>query len=191
MPTLITEEPGPPSRRYTAIPISFEVSQAFDVTRGMEGQLMLADAPRIVSPSYTKDYDATPGQNPRDWARWYDTTNWAFLLSWVDDRAVGGATIAWRTPGLNMLQGREDLAVLWDLRVDPSFRRNGVGNGLFAACEDWARKRGAKELLVETQNTNVPACRFYNSQGCRLATIELGVYLEFPEEARLHWLKAL
>lgn len=69
--------------------------------------------------------------------------------------------IAWQTPGVNILEGREDLAVLWDIRVDSAYRREGVGEKLFWRTVEWARIKGCKLLKVETQNINVPACRFY------------------------------
>lgn len=39
---------------------------------------------------------------------------------------VGGAVVAWRTPGADMLEGRDDLAVLWDIRVHPEYRGRGI-----------------------------------------------------------------
>ena len=185
----LSEEAAPPSRHYCVIPISYEITEVFDVSVGVDGRHSLSQTPRSVPP-YTKDYDIVPGQNPRDWARWYDTHNWSVLLAWIEDRAVGGATMALDAPDVRMIEGREDLAVLWDLRVHPDFRARGVGHFLFHASEDWARRRGAPGLLVETQNTNVPACRFYRRQGCKLIAVEPGVYSDFPEEARLLWLKA-
>jgi hypothetical protein len=46
-------------------------------------------------------------------------------------------------------------------------------------------------LTVETQTTNVPACRFYAAQGCGLGSIEPHAYPDFPDEARLLWHKDL
>jgi GNAT superfamily N-acetyltransferase len=60
---------------------------------------------------------------------------------------------------------RSDLAVLWDIRVQPERRGRGVGKALFYASVDWACRRGCRQLKVETQNVNVAACRFYASQG--------------------------
>ena len=51
-----------------------------------------------------------------------------------------------------MLGGRDDLAVLWDIRVSPPERGTGVGSALFRAAEDWAGTRGCTWLKIETQN---------------------------------------
>jgi len=46
-------------------------------------------------------------------------------------------------------------------------------------------------LKVETQNINVPACRFYEKQGCHLSSINRNAYKAFPEEVELIWSLAL
>jgi GNAT superfamily N-acetyltransferase len=50
--------------------------------------------------------------------------------------------------------------LLWDLRVAPDVRTQGIGSALLHAAEDNAKPRGAGTLLVEPQQINVPACRF-------------------------------
>jgi GNAT superfamily N-acetyltransferase len=90
-----------------------------------------------------------------------------------------------------MLVGRRDLAVLWDLRVAPAARRRGVGAALFRAAAAWAAARGCAQLKVETQNVNVPACRFYARQGCVLGAIDRFAYPGLPHEVRLLWYTAL
>jgi GNAT superfamily N-acetyltransferase len=90
-----------------------------------------------------------------------------------------------------MLEGRSDVAVLWDIRVVPSMRRHGVGSALFQAVEAWASAGGCRQLKVETQNINMAACWFYARQGCELRAVRRGAYPEFPEEIQLLWYKDL
>ncbi|MEO9180560.1 MAG: GNAT family N-acetyltransferase, partial [Acidimicrobiales bacterium] len=103
---------------------------------------------------------------------------------------VGGAVIAFKTPAIHMLEGAE-MAELWDLRVLPTERSRGVGSALFTAAEAWCRQRGCRELKVETQNINVPACQFYAHMGCTLGAIDLHAYSELGEEVQLDWFKNL
>jgi GNAT superfamily N-acetyltransferase len=84
----------------------------------------------------------------------------------VHPRAVEGEAhrrsrccVAFNSADVTMLEGRRDLAVLWDIRVSPDFRGQGLGSGLLRAAEAWAISKGCLELKVETQNTNVRACR--------------------------------
>ena len=62
---------------------------------------------------------------------------------------------------------------------------------LFRAAEDWARARHCVELKVETQNINVPACRFYAQQRCTLKSVRFDAYPDLPNEIQLLWHKAL
>jgi GNAT superfamily N-acetyltransferase len=125
-----------------------------------------------------------------NWARRFDVSNWCFLLARDGNEIVGAATVALRTPAVHMLEGRFDLAVLWDVRVLPARRRQGIGTSLFLHAADWARSKGCSQMKVETQNTNVPACRFYARQGCVLGGINRFGYASNPavaHETMLLW----
>ena len=99
--------------------------------------------------------------------------------------------LAFDTPGVDMLEGRRDLGVLWDIRVAPDVRALGVGALLLRAAESWAVGRGCRQLKVETQSVNVPACRFYASQGFVLRATDRFAYPAHPGEVQLLWYKAL
>ncbi len=66
-----------------------------------------------------------------------------------------------------------------------------VGGAAVAYDSPDAIAHGRRELTVETQNTNAPACRFYARRGCRLAAANPGVYAEAPHEIQLLWFKDL
>jgi len=172
------------------IPCAFEVTRVVAV-EGSPGAHVLVERP--VERPWTKDYDAIPGNHPRDWLRTFDTKHWGLLLARYGDDPVGGAVLAHRTPGLEHLEGGGGPpgAILWDLRVTPGSRRQGIGSALFAAAEEWARARGCSRLTVETQDVNAPACRFYARMGCDLTTVSPGAYEDCPEETRLLWTRTL
>ena len=90
-----------------------------------------------------------------------------------------------------MLGGRDDVAVLRDIRVSPRERGGGIGSALFRAVGGWAAARGFRWLKIETQNVNVPACRFYHKMGCALGAIDRFAYPGQPAEAQLLWWKTL
>ena len=187
----IIEESINAAEELARVPIAFNVESVFDVLPrgGGLGGLMLSE--RRVAVPYVKDYDAMEGESPKQWAVRFDVSNWGLIGARSDGVRVGGAVIAFNTEGVNMLEGRRDLAVLWDIRVAPEVRGRGVGSGLFRAVEAWASAKGCKLLKIETQNINVPACRFYARQGCVLGSINRFAYRELPEEAQLLWYKIL
>jgi GNAT superfamily N-acetyltransferase len=173
------------------IPIAFVVRSVLDVTVRDAGLGGLALAERRLDVPWVKDYDALAGEGPTRWAERFDVSRWGVLAAHAGGRHVGGAVLAFDTPGVHMLDERRDVAVLWDLRVAPDARGAGVGARLFAAAEAWAAARGCGLLKIETQNVNVPACRFYARQGCTLGALHRFAYPELPDEAQLLWYKPL
>lgn len=184
----ISEEPMTALAEHARVPIAFEVHCVLDVA-GRDGAVVLAERP--VEVPYVKDYDAIERQGPTEWARSFDLSNWGLIAAHSRGRRVGGAVIAFNTPGITMLENRSDLAVLWDIRVAPEVRGEGIGSALFRAVEGWATVRGCRQLKVETQNINMAACRFYQRQGCVLVSIGRLAYPELPDEIQLLWYKDL
>ena len=172
---------------YSLIPIRFEVSSIFDVelVNGGLGGILLHE--RKVTP-YIKDYDEW--ELPIDWPRQFDVSHWGFFLARDGDQNIGAAAVAFNTNGVHMLEERSDLAVLWDIRVRPEVRGRGVGRRLFEHAAQWSRQRGCVQMKIETQNVNVPACRFYRAMGCELGNIHRFGYAAIPSvsgEVMLNW----
>jgi GNAT superfamily N-acetyltransferase len=187
----IEEEPIDHLDRHADIPISFRVDRVLELSApgsGLGGILISEAA--VVSP-WVKDYDAEDGEGPTRWLERFDTSHWGLLTAYEGLDRVGGAVIAFRTPSVHMLEGRDDLAALWDIRVRPEQRSTGVGAALFRAVEGWVRARGGRMLKIETQNINVGACRFYARMGCTLVAIDQRAYRDLPHETQLIWFKDL
>jgi GNAT superfamily N-acetyltransferase len=190
VPITVREEGPEALAAYSTIPIAYEVASRFVIEAidvGLGGFTMHEEP--VVKP-YTKDYDTPEQESPMHWARRFDLTNWGLLFAYEGDAHVGGAALAFDTPGVGMLEGRRDLAVLWDIRVHPSRRHTGIGVALFERAREWARARGCRQLKVETQDVNVPACRFYAKQGCELGAIHRYAYAgdaTVAHEAMLLW----
>jgi len=144
-----------------------------------------------VSPPYWKDYDAYLDGHPSEWPRQFDLSRWTILAAYDRTRRVGGAVVIVDDPQIDLLRDCPSCALLWDVRVAPDARRQGVGSALLEAAEERARERGARSLRVETQDVNVPACRFYHAHGFRLERTTPGAYAELPNEVQLLWRKAL
>ena len=181
-----------PSRlaEYASVPIAFRVTHRLVLPPlGHDGRVLLHAEP--VREPYLKNYDALPGMSPTAWPSRFDIRDWGLLLASRHGNAVGGAAIVPSPAVVSGTSASENAATLWDLRVAPEHRRQGVGELLFRAAEQWAMRHGFRTLAVETQDVNVPACRFYERMGCRLLRYETGVYVDAPGEARLDWERRL
>ena len=191
MTIALNEEPMTALPEYARVPVILPVDRVLDVTTRDDGPGGFALSERRLEVPYEKDYDAIAGEGPLQWAGRFDLSKWALFTARIASRIVGGATVAFDTPGLTMLEGRRDLAVLWDIRVSPDARRQGVGSALFERAEAWAQLHGCRQLKVETQNINLRACRFYARHQCQLRAIGRAAYPELPEEIQLLWYKDL
>ncbi len=176
---------------YSSISIAFQVSEIVEVAELSTSSGGFSMSERALTLPYVKDYDAIAGEGPCQWPLHFDVSKWGLFAARLGDQRLGGAAVAFDTPGLDMLEGRCDLAVLWDIRVAPEVRGRGIGALLFRAAEGWARARGCRAIKIETQNTNAPACRFYARQGCILAAIRPFAYPQFPNEVQMLWQKEL
>jgi GNAT superfamily N-acetyltransferase len=184
----VIEETAPSLADYADIPIAFEVREVLDVIGDADGPVRLE--PRQLPVPSVKDYDAIGGA-PARWAERFDLSTWGFFSAWSGARCVGRAAVALDTASLEMVAGLSDVAVLWDIRVAPPARRHGVGSALFDAATAWASSKGCRQLVAETQNINVAACRFYARRGCELQAVRRGAYPELPDEIQLLWFKDL
>ena len=185
----VSEESITSLEEYALIPIAFEVNKFFQVEESNNHFAEFLLTERNLDVPYIKDYDAIDGEHPLQWSKHFDMSNWRMFVARAEGRRAGGAIVAVDTPGLLMLEGRRDLAVLWDIRVSAEIRGQGVGSALLRAAEEWAKAIGCRQFKVETQNINVAACRFYAKQGFQLAAIHRFAYPTLPHEIQFLWHK--
>ena len=182
----LREEPMTELPRYMTVPSVFETRTVFDVIEHADGPELRE---REISRPYRKDYDSV--ESPLEWPTRFDVSHWTLVGAFISEERVGGAIGALSSPALDALEGLEDAFVLWDIRVSPRAQRLGIGSLLFRRIEAWGRARRCRELRVETQNTNVGACRFYAHQGCVLKRANYQAYSDLPDEVQLIWSKVV
>jgi ribosomal protein S18 acetylase RimI-like enzyme len=187
VPVEIRREDHHSLAEYAAIPIAFEVREALRTP-----SLGTQDSPlprRLVPHVYRKDYDAVPGNHPRDWPRRFAVERADFIAAYLADRRVGGAVLVVDPTDVDRLGGERECALLWDLRVAPDVRGRGIGRALLAAVEMDARRSGAHAIAVETQDINIAACLFYADAGFRITRIQPDAYPDLPGETLIVWTK--
>ena len=174
---------------YDRITMRVQVTAQYKVEklrRGLGG-FVLVETP--VKP-YVKDFTAGEGERAEQWEKRFDLSHWAFFMAFDGEHPVGAAAVASRTEGVQMLAGRDDLAVLWDIRVEDACKRQGVGQKLFDMAVNWSRDQGLVQIKIECQNNNIPAIQFYHKQGAVLSAIDEYAYYTEPEyrqETQLIW----
>ena len=89
------------------------------------------------------------------------------------------------------IQEWNNSAQLSNLMIDADYRGQGLGRRLWHRAVDFARQSDVRAILIETQNTNVAACRFYARMGCQLSGLHEAYYAGAPgqvsDEIALFW----
>ena len=100
MAIVLTEEPMGALPEYARVPIIFTVDRVLDVTSRDDGRDGFEWSERRLEVPYEKDYDAIAGEGPLQWGRRFDLSKWALFTARFANRIVGGAAVAFDTPGL-------------------------------------------------------------------------------------------
>ena len=83
-----------------------------------------------------------------------------------------------------------NFAYIEDIAVDIKFRRRGIGEELILWAKGWAQAKGLAGIMLETQNNNRPACKFYKHCGFQLAGFDRYLYKGIDKdsnEVALYW----
>jgi ribosomal protein S18 acetylase RimI-like enzyme len=87
------------------------------------------------------------------------------------------------------IQHWNNTALLWNLMIDLDYRRQGLGRRFWHRALNFARQAGVRAIMIETQNTNVAACKFYAEMSCRLIGLNEVFYTNDGQasEVALFW----
>lgn len=163
---------------YDTISMNVDVHTIYDVKRIDSGLGGFSFDEVEVEP-YIKDLSVY--ERATEYEAIFDIRNWRFYMAFDDEKPIGAMTIAGRTPELNMLSGRDDACILWDIRIIDRYKHQGIGQKLLDMGIQEAKSDGYKQMIIECQNNNVPACKFYHKQGALLSKIDMYAY--YHEEA--------
>ncbi len=163
---------------YDKVSMNVNVHSEYKVKRINNGLGGLALEEVSVEP-YIKDLSIY--ERATEYEKRFDITNWRFYMAFDGNIPVGAMTVVGKTDRLNMLYGREDACVLWDIRVADAYKHSGIGQKLLDMGILNAKSDGYKQMIIECQNNNVPACKFYQKQGALLSKIDMYAYYLVPE----------
>ncbi|RKN85749.1 GNAT family N-acetyltransferase [Paenibacillus ginsengarvi] len=118
-----------------------------------------------------------------DYADYTDNPDQTMFLAFAGDAAVGR---------LNVKRNWNAYACIEDLAVDREYRRCGIGRRLMELAIAWAESAGMPGVMLETQNHNVAACRFYESCGFAIGGFDCKLYQGMDsgtDEVAIFWYK--
>lgn len=131
----------------------------------------------ISTPPYEKRYPV----EPINYAAYIGQPDKAVFVAYIDDQVAGQIRLCRWWNGFGYVD---------DIVVDRAFRRRGVGGALIERAKQWVLEKQWPGLSLETQDTNVGACRLYARCGFELAGFDRRLYQGLhpgTEEIALYW----
>lgn len=79
-------------------------------------------------------------------------------------------------------------ALIEDIAVAKDGRQKGIGTLLMNKAIEWAKQQKLLGLMLETQDINVAACRFYAKNGFQIGGVDTMLYTKFfANEMAVFW----
>ncbi len=165
--------------QLTLLPVRAPFLQGADLT-------LIADCVPFANPNMHADFMRNTaiavGCPKLDDAQAYiDKPDHAAWLAYVDNRLAGQNLVH---------ENWNRYAIIWDIAVNPPFRRQGVGSRLIEQAIAWARERHLPGVMLETQNINVASCRLDERCGFVLGGFDSYLYrgiMPGTNEIALYW----
>lgn len=105
-----------------------------------------------------------PEQCQQFYAQWIENA----VNGHFDDQCLVASDAQGAIQGFVSVRERTEDACIGLLGVLPAMQGQGIGQRLLRAAADWGRVRGATQLQITTQLSNVAAMRLYLRNGARL-----------------------
>ena len=80
-------------------------------------------------------------------------------------------------------------AFIEDIAVSQNNRGKGIGTQLIKKAVEWAKSKNLIGLMLETQDNNLLACRFYSKIGFQIGAVDTMLYTDFDnaDEKAVFW----
>jgi GNAT superfamily N-acetyltransferase len=115
-----------------------------------------------------------------DYRIYIGNPNKTIFLAYADNQCAGQ---------IRLRRNWNKFCCIEDIAVARQYRRMGLGTRLIDAAVQWAKDGGMPGLMLETQDINLAACRFYQRCGFILGGVDTMLYRNFPncKEKALFW----
>lgn len=104
----------------------------------------------------------------------------AVFLYYIENNCIGRIKIRSNWNGYALIE---------DIAVTNENRKNGVGTALLKEAMKWAKENNLCGLMLETQDINVSACRFYAKNQFVIGSVDTMLYSNLPtaNEMAIFW----
>ena len=132
-------------------------------------------------PSYKRPFPEEVEEVDIDYNGYIDKEDKTVYLAYINNQIVGQ---------LVLRRNWNNYAYIEELKVDSNFRRLGIGKALLATAKAWTIEKDLPGIMLETQNDNVAACKFYEDNGFSIKGFDFNLYKGINKrtnEFALYW----
>ncbi len=116
-----------------------------------------------------------------DYTTYINASDKTIFFAYLDGRLAGQ---------IILLKYWNQFGYIEDIAADAGFRRRGIGRALIDHALRWSQELNLAGLMLETQDNNVSACKFYERCGFQLGGFDRYLYKGInPQtaEVALYW----
>lgn len=132
-------------------------------------------------PSYEKSYLQDQYDDELAYTEYINNPEQVIYIAILQDQIIGVMVLK---------KNWNHYAYIEDIKVDKKYRSLGVGRRLIEQATQWAKESNMPGIMLETQNNNVAACRFYEKCGFVIGGLDFLVYRgihEESDEVAMYW----
>lgn len=129
---------------------------------------------------YEKPYIKYYPNDDENYAEYINSTNKVVYFSYKSGECIGQ---------VRLRKNWNKYAFIEDIAVSQNFRGQGIGSELINKSIEWARQNNLYGLMLETQDNNLLACRFYIKCGFKIGAVDTMLYANFDnnDEKAMFW----
>ncbi|MGE6847185.1 streptothricin N-acetyltransferase SatA [Bacillus tropicus] len=133
-------------------------------------------------PSYEKSYLQNQNDNEElAYNEYINNPNQVIYIALLHNQIIGFIVLK---------KNWNHYAYIEDITVDKKYRTLGVGKRLVDQAKKWAKEGNMPGIMLETQNNNVAACKFYEKCGFVIGGFDFLIYKGLDmtnDEVAMYW----
>jgi streptothricin acetyltransferase len=129
---------------------------------------------------YEKPYRKNYPDDDENWMEYIDNPDKIIFFYYHNNECIGQ---------IKLRRNWNKYAFIEDIAVSKNHRNRGVGTSLIEKAVEWAKSKNLLGFMLETQDVNLPACRFYNKLGFQIGAVDTMLYSNFDNfnEKAVFW----
>jgi len=129
---------------------------------------------------YVDSYEKSYPNEERQWEDYIDNPDRVVFLYYNNGECVGQVILR---------KNWNNYVLIEYMAVSKNHRGKGIGKQLMQKSVEWVKSKNFPGLMVETQDINLQACRFYSKMGFQIGAVDTMLYANFnkSDEKAIFW----